>query len=225
IMCEFPAVFVEPYPALYQALHEFAQNGLALTSLMDISFSRDIAELQIYFANVSESALLLATISQKELDGTLITDDERRFLESIVIKQDYGPGCGGASFEEMWDGWYMHMIFGEDESPALIADVHTNPTNDPSSALYPPRVLHVGTGPAATLLMLVDMGDGPALHVGPAFTYYEFAEEGFPPVRINDDEWRQALTQAQTYPTAPEWVDSFRITVNSPPTPFELPRH
>ncbi len=225
ILCEFPSVFVEPYPALYQALYEFAQNGQALISLIDKNFPNESEQLQTYFTDVAESAQLLTIISEKELAQTPLSEAERTFLESLVIKQDYSPGCGGPTFEEMWDGWYMHMIYGKDETPAIIADVHTNPTNDPGSALYPPRVLHVGTGPAVALFMIVDLGDGPALHVGPAFAYFEFAEEGFPPVRLNDQQWREMLTQEDTAPGAPTWVASFRIPVDVPAEPFEIPSH
>ncbi len=211
---------------LYQALYDFAQNGYTLVNDIDNYDDYDKENLQTFFLNVSESAQLLTLISEKELAQVPLSEEEQLFLESLVVKQSYSPGCGGSpSFEEMWDGWYMHLIYGRDESPAVIADVHTNPNNDPSSALYPPRVLHVGTGPASALLMIVDIGEGPALHVGPAFAYYEFAEEGFPPVRLDDQIWRQRFTQANTYPTAPAWVDSFRIAANKPVTPFALPRH
>jgi len=143
-----------------------------------------------------------------------------------VVQQVYTYGCGGTpSFEEMWDGWYMHLIYGKDESPAVIADVHTNPTNDPASALYPPRVLHAGTGPASALFMIVDAGEGPALHVGPAFAYYEFAEEGYPFVRLDDQLWRQRFTQSSTYPQPPAWVESFRIAADGPVSPFSPPTH
>ncbi len=225
IACEFPSVYVEPQPALYQALYDFAQNGSTLVDSLDGYDNKRKEPLQDYFENVAESAQLLAEISEKELAQTPLTTEEQQFLASLVVKQSYNPGCGGVSFEEMWDGWYTHLIYGKDESPAIIADMHTNPTNDSTSALYPPRVLHVGTGPATVMLMIVDAGEGPALHVGPAFAYYEFAEEGFPPVRLNDQQWREALKQESDYPTAPSWVNSFRITVDTPPMPFALPQH
>ena len=98
-----------------------------------------------------------------------LREEEQLFLESLVMKQTYAFGCGGATFEEMWDGWYMHLIYGPDESPAIIADVHTNSTHDPGNALYPPCVLHAGAGPASALFTIVDTGEEPALHVEPAF--------------------------------------------------------
>ncbi|MDA0246126.1 MAG: DUF3160 domain-containing protein [Chloroflexi bacterium] len=226
VLCEFPSVYVEPQPALYLALYDFAQKGYAMVENIDGYYVKDKLALRTFFQNVSESAQLLVLISEKELAQVPLSETEQLFLKSLVIKQDYSPGCGGdISFEEMWDGWYMHLIYGTDESPALIADVHTNPTNDPTSALYPPRVLHVGTGSATALLMIVETEAGPTLHVGPAFAYYEFAEEGFPPVRLNDQLWRERLIDENNYPTAPAWVNSFRLPVAKPATPFSLPTH
>ena len=226
IVCEFPSVFVEPYPAFYQALYDFAQSGYTAVNSIDNGF--DTEPLQTFFMNVSQSAQLLSLISEKELAREPLSEQEQLFLKSLVIEQEIDVmGCGGPSFEEMWDGWYMHLIYGKDETPAIIADVHTNPNTDRNSALYPPRVLHVGTGPATAMLMIVDSDEGPTLYVGPTFSYYEFAEEGFPPVRLNDQQWREFLGQAEAnnYPQAPPWVNAFRITVEQPPTPFALPSH
>lgn len=229
ILCEFPGVYVEPYPALYQALAAYALRGKQLLQTIDASAVEsaqvDLATLEQYFVNVAESATALATISEKELAGVPLTATEDNFLKSLVMVQEYTLGCGGASFEEMWDGWYMHLIYGKDDSPALIVDVHTNPNNDPQSALYPPRVLHVGTGPATAMLMIVDTAAGPTLFVGPVYAYYEFAEEGFPPVRLNDEAWRTRLAEPAHYPAAPAWVSSFRLAVDTPSEPFALPKH
>ena len=223
--CEFPSIYVEPYPEFYAALFDFAQSGQAMVEKALPIYDSLGTQLNTYFQNVSETAVLLTVISEKELAGIDLTIEEQDFLASIVKKQAFGAGCVGPTFEEMWDGWYMHMIYGKDESPALIADVHTNPTNDPSSALYPPRVLHVATGPTAALLMIVDTADGPTLHIGPAFSYYEFAEPGFPPVRLTDEIWRERLTRYGDYPEAPAWVASFRLPLNNPPLSFALPTH
>ena len=131
-------------------------------------------------------------------------------------------GCGGPTFEEMWDGWYSHLFFRKDESPALIADVHTNPNNDLASSLYPPRVLHAATGPVSALLFIVETDEGKQLYIGPAFSYYEVIESGFPPVRLNDEEWHSRLA-SEPYPDAPAWTDSFRIAADQQPAPLRLP--
>ena len=112
-----------------------------------------------------------------------------------------------------------------DDNPALVADVHTNPTNDPRSVLYPPRVLHAATGSVSPIFLIADKGNGPTLYVGPAFSYYEVVETGDsnnPPARLTDYTWQERLQQP-TYPTPPDWTNSFRIPAAQPPTYLHLP--
>jgi hypothetical protein len=99
-----------------------------------------------------------------------------------------------------------------------VADVHTN-----TGELIPPTgVLHVATGPSAAMLMIVDTDEGPTLYVGPAFTYYEFIEEGMPPHRLTDNEWWQRLS-SEPWPAGPDWTASFRLPSRLAPESLRLP--
>ena len=228
VLCEYPAGYIEPYPAFYTGLHDYAQAGYAALGALDattvgLSELQVIAEARIYFNNVMEIAAQLETLAEKELEQIAFSPDEELFLRSIMVQQDVNvAGCGGPTFEEMWDGWYSHLFFRKDESPALIADVHTNPNNDLASSLYPPRVLHAATGPVSALLFIVETDEGKQLYIGPAFSYYEVIESGFPPVRLKDEEWHSRLA-SEPYPDAPAWTDSFRIAADQQPAPLRLP--
>ena len=57
-------------------------------------------------------------------------------------------------------------------------------------------MLHAATGPVSALLFIVETDEGKQLYIGPAFSYYEVIESGFPPVRLNDEEWRSRLAWA-----------------------------
>ena len=144
VLCEYPAGYVEPYPAFYAGLHDYAQAGYAALATLDAATVGSselfvIDEARAHFGNVMEIAAQLETLAEKELQQIEFSADEELFLRSIMVKQDVNTvGCGGPTFEEMWDGWYSHLFFRTDENPALIADVHTNPNNDPASSLYPP---------------------------------------------------------------------------------------
>lgn len=134
--------------------------------------------------------------------------------ETIIRRpESLNRGCGGKpAYEEQWDGWYADLFLIEDDSPALVADVHTNPTTDPLSKLYPPSVLHVGTGAVTTALFIAETADGPTLFVGPAFTYYEHIEYGdqsTAPLRLNDEEWVTGMDAGEFSP--PSWTAGFRI--------------
>jgi hypothetical protein len=94
------------------------------------------------------------------------------------------------------------------------------------SSLYPPRVLHVASGPVAPIFFIVDTDEGPTIYVGPAFTYFEIIEEGSQsrsPTRLTDEEWRTRLRD-NPYPEVPEWSSSFRLPTENQPILLTLPR-
>lgn len=233
ILCEYPAGYVEPYPEFYGGLKDmaaFGHNTVArLVENQPPAEAKEILQATLdYFAGVAEIAEQLQILAEKELEQVPFTTDEEQFLKSIVVRQNVDVvGCGGPSFEEQWNGWYGRLFYQKDENPAVVADVHTNPTRERESALYPPRVMHVATGPTAAILFLLETEEGTTLYVGPAFTYFEAIEMGTdfePPNRLTDETWRERLGQAP-YPEAPEWVTGFRLPVDAPPVPFLLPRN
>ena len=163
-------------------------------------------------------------LAEKELRREPFTADEEAFLKSIVRYQTETVSglCGAPPLRELWDGWYMDLFYYEDDNPAVIADVHTSANNDPRSALYPPRVLHVATGQVAPLFFLVDTGEGTTLYVGPAFTYYEVTESGYPPTRLTDQEWRRRLAEDKSL-RGPVWTSSFRLPASASQETLTLP--
>ncbi len=225
VACEYPTGYVEPYPDLYAALHSYAQtSGDALAKLDSKGWDDGAIQSQqaalTYFEDVANVAKMLQTLSEKELRLEEFTPQEADFVKSI-IKQRVSSynGCGGPMLEEEWDGWYGDLFFDLDDNPAVIADIHTNPTTDPSSSLYPPRVLHVATGPVVPIFMIVDTDEGPTLYVGPSFTYYEqitVGNEKTPPRRLTDREWREQLG-TELHPPPPEWTATFRLPFEKRP--------
>jgi len=221
VACEYPAGYVEPYPAFYQRLNHLAETSHVALSALDVAGQGDYAtrvkaRALAYFTALGSVSAQLQTLAEKELRLEEFTAEEELFLRSIVVlKEDLQiAGCGGPTFEEQWNGWYMALFYQRDDNPALIADVHTNPTNDPTHPLYPPRVLHAATGPLAPLFFIVDTDEGSMLYVGPAFTYYEVVTTGDTTQaapRLNDEEWRTQL-QLGNYPAAPAWTSTFRLT-------------
>jgi Protein of unknown function (DUF3160) len=102
----------------------------------------------------------------------------------------------------MGTGWYPGLVYDNpnDEFKPVVADVHT----DPGSA----RVLHAAVGETRLLVVAVDNQGDRRVYAGPAFSYYEFADQA----RITDERWRQRLRSEP--PDAPAWVRDF-----SPPQP------
>ncbi|MEM7029310.1 MAG: DUF3160 domain-containing protein [Chloroflexota bacterium] len=243
VLCEYPAGYVEPYPEFYQAVYQFAATTQNRFANLDLLLKTDndqnhlanqglllgtnnewmLERLFIYFNQVMAVMAQLETLAHKELANEPFTTDEEMFLKSIVRRQIHqGMGCGGSTIEEHWDGWYPTLFYAVDNNPAVIADVHTNPNNDPMSSLYPPGVLHVASGPVVPIVLIVDTGDDTAMYVGPSFTYYEFVEGGFPPVRLTDDDWRARL-DAPPYPAPPAWTTPFRRSATDETEMLNLP--
>lgn len=229
-LCEYPAGYVEPYPAFYSAVSDYARQGRQAFERLDPALLNDMERALLdvaktYFAQLAAVADQLRTMAEKELRLEPFSADEEAFLRNTAVRHVHVENtCAGIMTGEEWAGWYPKLFpfFWKEHSPALIADVHTNATDDPGSALYPPRVLHVGTGPVAALLLIADTDEGPQIYVGPAFTYYEVVEPGFPPIRLTDEDWNQRLS-ASPRPNPPEWTTSFRLPAANPPDNLLLP--
>jgi len=231
VTCEYPAGYVEPYPAFYAALAQLAhdvQQVLATVPLpTSASGQTTQGKIVTYLDNLLAVSQQLQTLAEKELRLEPFTEQEELFLKSVIKRQskEVGTGCTGPLVEELWDGWYAHLFYQTDKTPALIADVHTNPTIDPASSLYPPRVLHAATGPVAAELLIVDTDEGVTMYVGPAFSYFEIVTAGTQttvPTRLTDQEWRNRL-HTNPYPATPAWSQSFRIAVQTAPVAQTLP--
>jgi hypothetical protein len=143
-----------------------------------------------YFGHLETVATMLQTMAEKELRLEQFSPEEDAFLKDTTILQKESIGCGG-DISEKWNGWYPQLFPWEDDSPALIADIHTNSNTEPG--LAPPSVLRVATGAVAPLIFIVDTDEGSTMYVGPSFTYYEVVTKGLPPVRLTDRDWKRRL--------------------------------
>jgi hypothetical protein len=171
-----------------------------------------------YFGHLETVASMLQTMAEKELRLEPFSPDEEAFLKDTTILQKEYIGCG--ELHEEWNGWYPQLFPWEDDSPALIADIHTN--TDPK--LAPPSVLHVATGSVAALILIVNTDEErPTMYVGPSFTYYEVVEEGAPPVRLTDEDWEGRLWADKARPMPPSWTASFRLPTPQRPSYLSVP--
>jgi hypothetical protein len=195
---------------------DYAHAGKAMFeqfNASDIQYADSVARPVIqYFTDLEAIAGQLKSIAERELAHQPLNDDQNAFLKNIAA-QNWIQNCGGG-YDLQWSGWYTKLFpfqSGKDKNPALVADIATNPNDDPTSPLYPPGVLHVGTGPVAAVVMMADTGDGDvALYVGPSYTYFEMVEKGNPPPRLTDADWNGQLF-SNTRTPAPTWTSNFRL--------------
>ena len=241
ITCEYPAGYVEPYPAFYTAVRDYARAGSEALASLDLTTARkaeqvlwqlenndssinwlfpdDVRTLRYkvlaYFKHLEYVTTMLQTMAEKELRLEPFSEKEEAFIKDTTVLQRESVGCG--EIREEWHGWYPQLFPWEDESPVLIADIHTNPNIE----LAPPSVLHVATGSVAAMVLIADTDEGPTMYVGPSFTYYEVIEKGeagTPPARLTDKDWKKRLRNS---PTPPDWTTSFRLP--APPNYLSVP--
>jgi hypothetical protein len=253
VACEYPAGYVEPYPAFYAAVRDYARAGYeALTSLdltTDIKaeqvllqlenddfritsinrlFPDDVSTLRdkvlAYFEHLEYVTTMLQTIAEKELRLEPFSQKEEAFIKDTAVLQKKDLNICGVPPLKTWNGWYPKLFPWEDESPVLIADIHTNP-NIEEPPLAPPSVLHVATGSVVAMVLIVDTDEGPTMYVGPSFSYYEVIEKGeagTPPNRLTDQDWEVQLRNNPS-PTPPDWTTSFRLLAPQPSNYLSVP--
>ena len=179
--CSFPAGYVEPIPALYDAVRALAQVGK--TRLVPLlSGTGGNWSLASYFSGLDGVADTLGTIAREELGGTCLTTDQVAFLKHMIYMAD--GGCMQAP-----NGWYVRLFyFGADplKKDYLVADVHTCPADAFGNPVG--WVLHVGTGPVNLAVVTAPSTDGgPAAYVGPVMSYGEHVTDNF--LRLTDAQW------------------------------------
>ncbi len=184
---QVPHGYVEPNPEAWArllALTNMTQTGLANRGLLD--------KVNIGFENLSDELQFLLDVSQKELAGQTLTDDEYwriqyfgGWLESMTVAaaDPADPIQGGGDLQ--------------DQKSALIADVATGVG----------RVLEEGVGYPATIYV-VTPNEPYTVAVGAVYTYYEF------PVpqddRMTDEDW-WAVLESGNVPASPDWTSSFIV--------------
>jgi hypothetical protein len=158
--CEIPDAFVEPAPAVYEALVAYAERGAAAAAEID---PRDLARARPYFEKLAKTLRVLAAISRDELSGKPLSEDEKRFL-SMVVEMHPGSSAGPPTYT----GWYFDLFPATDDALAradFIADYFTSG--------YEHVVAYAGATAPRLGVFVVDSGGAPRVVVGPVSRGYE----------------------------------------------------
>ncbi|RLJ06830.1 MAG: hypothetical protein DRP13_04775, partial [Candidatus Aenigmatarchaeota archaeon] len=191
--------YVEPNPELFaraEFITEFLIKGLKEQDCMTEDVKNSLEQSRDMMARLRE-------ISEKELEGKALSDDDYNYIENIdstfnKIIEDLASaltvkegGCSGPDCE------VKTSLEGKDDAfkTTIIADVHTE-TNTK-------KALEVGTGKIDWIIVAHKSKDGRiGLAVGPIFSYYEFP---WPMKdRLTDEKWREMLNSEQ--PERSEWL-------------------
>lgn len=180
-----PHGYVEPNPEAYARLLALAQMTYQGLQARELLGQNTLANLN----NLIDQLKFLLDISQKELAGEAITEDEYwqikyygGWLEAMTI----------ASADPEGEGYSARL---EDQKSPVVADVATGID----------RVLVEGVGYPAYIYVVLP--DAPyRIGVGVVYTYYEFVVS--PADRMTDETWRTKLETGQA-PAQPGWTQAF----------------
>ncbi len=202
--CSYPHSYVEPYPSFYKQLADFSSKASNYFSSLGNS-NINLSEIKAFFDVFASKMLKLESISRKELDNTPFSDDDKKFLQNMLIVNTSGM-CG----EPKVFGWYFDLYFHAkhaNESYYTIADVHTQPTDEGGGIVG--NVLHVGVGDINLGVFLANAPSEdfrPTAFVGPVMSYYQTITTNFK--RTTDEEWTQVIQQKNA-PQRPDWVNIY----------------
>ena len=162
---------------------------------------------------IGETARFLLRVSEKELAGQPLTDEELDQLK-----------CVGATFENIsldlvrqpdqylmgWDD-----VQGTDRKVALVADVYTaNADNNPEKS-----ILYEAIGAADEIYVVVEVGGYLYLMRGAVLSYREFTQP-LGQQRLTDEEWQQEL-EKNPRKGVPGWMDRIIVPLKQKPVANE----
>jgi hypothetical protein len=184
-----PHGYVEPNPEAYArllALTQMTYDGLQSRSLMSDLIRGNLENL------ISELTFL-KDISERELAGEAITDDEYWHIQYWGgILEQFTLAAADTTGNQSRDL--------SDQKAALIADVATGLDSEGNLA-----ALEEGVG-QPTIIYVVLPGTPRRMAMGAVYSYYEFTVGSSN--RMTDEAW-QAKVEAGTNPPQPDWTQMF----------------
>jgi hypothetical protein len=175
--------YVEPEVACYVRLAALTRQmwtGLETRGILD-------EEMAGKFQRLEKLLLTLKIISEKELTGHALTEEEANTIEYIG-----GTLAGITTFSSEAAG---EVTSEADQRMAIVADVHTDTNTS--------QVLEEGVGDAFTIFVVVESGGYQTVCVGATLSQYEFTW----PMddRLTDEAWQILVPR----PDRAVWTTSF----------------
>jgi len=183
VTCSFPDALVEPNPAFWSKLVDFAAKGQAVLASLGAGAASVTTSANAFFSRLATAATTLKSMAEYQAAGTPFNDAQMTFINQTVKIE---PGCGGPGFST---GWYPSLFFVNDDATNFhptVADVHTAPTDEAGNEVG--NVFHVGTGYARLMVVTANTCDGPRAYAGLVSTYSEVVTAHY--LRLDDDRWK-----------------------------------
>ncbi|MBV9833679.1 MAG: DUF3160 domain-containing protein, partial [Alphaproteobacteria bacterium] len=200
--CEIPDGYVEPVPAAYKALIEYAARGAKLAALLD---SSDRTKVRAHFERVGQVLRVLLAIAEDELAGRPLSIIQRRWL-GMVAELTVDISVETTGHPPMYTGWYFDLFYDREadgmRGADYIADYFTSQEG----------VTYVGATAPRLGIFVVDAGGPPRAFVGPVARAYEV--KGPLDARYSDETARTLARRDEP------WAAGY--TINAAPQPSSL---
>ncbi|MCR5715570.1 MAG: DUF3160 domain-containing protein [Lachnospiraceae bacterium] len=194
--------YVDPQPQVYSRFINLSKNTAEGLAKLEMLSDADAENLE----RLTYMAQMMLTISEKELQDQLLTDEEYDFIR-----------CYGGDLEHFWlevnqEDFDDELIYSFQAPGAIVADIATDPNG---------QVLEVATGDACDIFVIVPIDGALRLTRGSVYSFYQFTQ----PLsdRLTDEAWRELLQPQYdanynliegTTPTQPEWTQGYRSVSN-----------
>lgn len=184
--------YVEPNPELYARLSGLLR--MTIEGLTDRELLSDASKANL--EKLETLALSLKTISEKELNNEVLSDEEYELIRSYGGQlEHFWQEVNREDVEKNYQGNWTAFL--NDNPAALVTDVATDPNG---------TVLEEATGRVGQILAVVPVAGKLKIAKGTVFSYYEFPW----PLddRLTDKKWREEILD-QNKAVQPEWTKSF----------------
>ena len=150
---------------------------------------------------LNDYVTFLIQVTEKELRGEKLTEPEYRTLEYMGSSIEYFT-LSVVDPDLHLDDW--SLVQGPDKSIAIVADIYTRNIRGCNKN----GILHIATGNANNIYVVVEIEGNLYLTRGATFSYYEFVQ----PLgtRLTDEEWKKRKKKKKP-PAVPEWMKSILI--------------
>ena len=150
---------------------------------------------------LNDYVTFLIQVTEKELRGEKLTEPEYRTLEYMGSSIEYFT-LSVVDPDLHLDDW--SLVQGPDKSIAIVADIYTRNIRGCNKN----GILHIATGNANNIYVVVEIEGNLYLTRGATFSYYEFVQ----PLgtRLTDEEWQKMLEEKKA-PAVPEWMKNILL--------------
>jgi hypothetical protein len=192
--CEIPDGYIEPAPAAYDALIEYATRGAAAAAQLD---PKDRSGARGHFERVASTMRVIRAIVDDELANRPLTTSQKRWI-GMVSELSIDTSQDITGHPPVYSGWYFDL-FPDAESDGMrgagyVADYFTSDTG----------ISYVGASAPRLGVFVVDTGGPPRAFVGPVARGYEvhtplaarLTDEAAAKLTAVDDPWAASYTVA-----------------------------